>query len=545
MYGAFGWVDPWYYTGYIHDYGGLLERFGRTHLSTRVAALWPQSVLFDVLGKPAYALGRWLALMACGAGVTLFLRRRGGLSIAFAGGAAVMVSAPLLLQIQDDYTQWPAVAYAALALPTLTATSWRWVLLGGALASLALNAHEGAILLVLPIVTMAVTQAALTGRWRGVGSWIAATAVGFLLAQVALSLIMAMSYGWTRANWLFQEASLDFAGQLNAGLARNWYLPWNSALQPMGWTVIVAAAWLLVAGAVVAARRMPRASAFVPLAAGSLAAAGLILYAQFVVGGGYAGTTFYIIFPIIFVFVAAWAALATATRGAACRWVAAGAGGTALAATLVFPIVPWQSSVWRIAWWAGVTLSAAAVAVAFMMRSRRTAQATLILGSLALTVGVIAIAPLATKSRAYDGATRAAKGVGVAYLPYGAMRAEDLYATAQRFLDFVQAAVPRDAGEPRTFYPVRQEFQSLGSTLLWGYSCVGCWERDSGFPRFSSGAVTLLANTSHLVTIASTRTGVVRAQTNAARLEPPFRPAGRPTSIGQGAVKAWVGLSVR
>ncbi|MEI7521780.1 MAG: hypothetical protein WCK40_10605, partial [Thermoleophilia bacterium] len=40
MYSAIGARDPWVYTGYIHDYGTTLARFGRTYYSTRVAALW-------------------------------------------------------------------------------------------------------------------------------------------------------------------------------------------------------------------------------------------------------------------------------------------------------------------------------------------------------------------------------------------------------------------------------------------------------------------------------------------------------------------------
>ncbi len=65
-----GYLDPYVYAGYVHDYPALLARFGRTYFSTRIAYIYPERLLAHLLGlEGGYFALRFAALTAAVAAV--------------------------------------------------------------------------------------------------------------------------------------------------------------------------------------------------------------------------------------------------------------------------------------------------------------------------------------------------------------------------------------------------------------------------------------------------------------------------------------------
>jgi len=58
-----GFLDPAIYTGYMHDYPGLMERYGITYYSTRIAFIFPGRFLVWLFGSQAgFLVFRWILL---------------------------------------------------------------------------------------------------------------------------------------------------------------------------------------------------------------------------------------------------------------------------------------------------------------------------------------------------------------------------------------------------------------------------------------------------------------------------------------------------
>ncbi len=540
MFGAIGYLDPWFYTGYMQHYGDLLARYGRTYWSARVAAIWPQGWLYQLIGEHAYRVIRWLVLMACGIGVTLFLRQRGARWIAYAGGTSVMFSAPLLFELQSDYTPTVGIAYALLALPALTARSSWWALAGGALASLAINAHEGVAYLLIPLLVLAVADIAFRRGIRAVLVRFAAAAGGLLLSQVALSVAMGATYGWERSNWLFQEASFNIVGQLSSGLARNWFVPWDNAYGRITTMTILVGVWMCVALIVMATRRFTESRAFTGITLASALLIAMVLYSHFVVGSGVVGLPYYLVFMVMLSTVTAWTAVAVVARGTVARSVAIGTATAVVIVAFLLPIANLPHAAWDALWWSGIGVAFGALIAALLLRSNAAAARAVMVGAVVITGVVIPTGPLATRDSAadqYGGVTQASK----ANAKMGA-RAEAVHAVALNFIDYVQATAPL----PMPFlvyYPYSHVFISIQSTTLWGYSCIECAGSVNSFPRFSPDGRVRAANAQALVFMASTRGGIVAAQRSAALLNLPFPTALSPRNIGVGPIPAWVGVS--
>ncbi len=538
--GTIGAIDPWVYTGYMHHYDDLLAHFGRTYYSTRVAAIWPQGWLYQLIGEHAYRVIRWLVLMACGIGVTLFLRQRGARWIAYAGGTSVMFSAPLLLELQEDYTSEVGIAYALLALPALTARSSWWALAGGALASLAINAHEGVAYLLIPLLVLAVVDIAFQRGVRAVLVRFAAAAGGLLLGQVALSVAMGATYGWERSNWLFQETSFNIAGQLSQGLAQRWSVPWDNVYGRITILTILVGAWMCAALIVTATRRLAEFRAFIGITLASALLIAMILYSHFVVGSGLVGLPYYLVFMVILSTVTAWTAVAAITRGTVARGVAIGTATAVIIIAFLLPIANLPHAAWNALWWSGIGVAFAALIAALLLRSKGAATLSIMVGAVVLTGVVIPTAPLATGGivpLTYGSVTQASK----ANTKTRAM-GEALHAVALNFIDYVHETIPSTMPF-LVYYPARDVFVSIQSTTLLGYSCIECTTPSNPFPRFSPDGRVLAANVQALVFMASTRGSIVAAQRSAALLDPPFPTALSPRNIGVGPIPAWVGVS--
>ena len=541
LFGAIGYLDPWIYTGYIHDYGDLLARWGRTYYSARVAAIWPQGILNDLFGDLGYLIARWLVLMGCGTGVALYLRRYGSRWVAYAGGGAMMVSAPLLFEMQDDYTQEVAIAYALLALPLLTARRWPWAIAGGALISLAVNAHEGVVYLAIPLLILAAVQVATgPGPVRQFAIRTGCLIGGAFAVQALLSFMMAAQYGWVRSNWYFQEIQLTIASQLSGGLARNWSVPWDNPYGRIMTMVIVVVVWLVVASIVVAVRRAPGWRWTLGPGLGGLAMLGLILYSHFVKGVGFVGLAYYLVFATTFVTLAAWAIAAQFARGALARPIAIIGIILAFTITFILPAALAVGSTWNVMWWTGVVIAFGALIAATTGWLRASTGRSIAIGALALAAMVIPLGPPSTTGpvpdiyRAVTGAVKPTAAAGA--------RAQSVRALAVQFLDYVQDTVP--IGVPfLVYYPGTPEFNSIQSMTLWGFSCVDCPTGAPAFPGFSGNAIERLRTTGSplLIVMANSRADVAQALENAERLGLGYSDPGPIQVMESGSQRIWIG----
>ena len=540
MYGDVGGLDSWFYTGYIHDYGTTLTRFGRTYYSTRVAALWPQTWAYDLFGDQAYRVIRWGVLMMCGGGVALALRRVGGRWVAYAGGIAMMCSAPLLLELADDYTQEVAIAYGLLAIALLMRKSWVATAGAGVLSSLALNAHEGALYLVVPAVlaiagAFAVHKGVLALARRAV----AFVAGGFLI-QLVLSLAMGLKYGWVRANWFFQEQSVASGSELTNGGFRRWVAPWDNPWVMVTITVIAVGAWALLALVVGGIRRIPGRGVLTPVTVGLGAGIALILYSHFVVGIGFVGGHIYSVFAISLATLAAWVALAALSRGRTARVLAIASGGSAVVISLIAPAV-WQhpGTPWVIAWWVGIALAAVMLITAAVARSAGAGRRALAISAVVVAGLIIPMGPLATGEQAYAGVTNASKATA---------RNENaglaVHSLAIQFQRYVNEMIPADTTF-LVYYPKAADLESIQSVFLWGYTCLQCAEGAPAFPQFDKAARDQLVTTGPgaLVIMSHNRADVTKAQKNAERAYPRLVTRLPIKKLSASGSVIWVGIS--
>lgn len=545
MFGAVGYIDPWVYTAHIHDYGDSLTRWGRTYYSARVAGIWPQGILEQAFGPDGYRMARWAILMAYGSGIALYLRQRGSRWVAFSAGAALMVSAPLLVELRDDYTQPTAIAYTLAALPMLTARRWPLAIGGGVLIGLAVNAHEGIVYLLVPLLAMVAVDVLIASTApKRVALRAASVLGGALVAQIALSVAMAARFGWVRSNWLFQEIQFSTSTNLAGGQAQAWAVPWNNAYLRITTMVLVAAAFLTIVLLVARIRRLFPWQDLAAPAAGSAVLVGLILYSHFVARIGFVGYHWYLVFATTFVTVAAWTVLSAVARGRVAPSVGIGALLLAAMVALIVPVLVTSSSVLVAVWWGAVVTGAGALALYALLPSDRSSRAALVVGAVSLAGVLIPLSPLPVQTGTaalYGSVTNADKNNARTE-----RTAEGVHSMAIQFLNVVQREVP--AGDPfLVYYPNSDAFRSIQSTTLWGYSCIDCAAGAPAFPRFTSlGAEQIRATgTEYLVFIARSPAELQRVQREAARLRPPFDAVGEAGRITGGDQQAWTGVSRR
>jgi len=368
---------------------------------------------------------------------------------------------------------------------------------------------------------------------------VAFVAGGFLI-QLVLSLAMGLKYGWVRANWFFQEQSVQTSSGLANGGARAWLAPWDNPWIMATITVIAVGAWALLALVVGGIRRIPGRGVLTPVTVGLGAGIALILYSHFVVGIGFVGGHIYSVFAISLATLAAWVALAALSRGRTARVLAIASGGSAVVISLIAPAV-WQhpGTPWVIAWWVGIALAAVMLITAAVARSAGAGRRALAISAVVVAGLIIPMGPLATGEQAYAGVTNASKATA---------RNENaglaVHSLAIQFQRYVNEMIPADTTF-LVYYPKAADLESIQSVFLWGYTCLQCAEGAPAFPQFDKAARDQLVTTGPgaLVIMSHDRADVTKAQQNAERAYPrlvtrlPIKQLSAPGSV------IWVGIS--
>ncbi len=561
LYGGVGSLDPWIYTGYIHDYGGTLARFGRTYYSTRVTAIWPQGTLYSAIGEPAYEVWRWIVLATSGGGLAVAIRAFSNRWAGYCAGTALIFFSPLLIAIADDYTHPVAFAYALLAFAAIVQRHIAWTLVAGILASAAIGAHEISIYLVAPMLVAVIAVALPRMGPRALGLRMALFITGAVGLQVALSLIMGATYGWIRANVLFQEAAIKFAISLGEGAASNWSVPWDNSYGRITTALIVTTAWLAIAAATSFLARTRRVALRIvgPFLA-ALTVLLMVVINHVVFQAGFVGILHTVAIIAVATSACAWVALGLLTSGGANARGAA-ITGLVLAITFGFLIANPASNadLANTIWWSSAALALTTAAVALVanrwLHARHLLQ-MLVIGVVVLAGVTVPLAPLTTAERA--GALYNAARLSDATDKARQQDARDLRGIAVHVQSLVRRHVP--SGTPVAFwYPNHIEgrgsplgaFDSVQSVFLWLYSCVECEVRHP-FPEIAEDARMTFYNSTlasspvgALVVLANSRRDASRALESARRPPLNFTHRDLLRKSTSGGLTIWVGIASR
>ena len=545
LHGAIGYLDPWFYTGYIQSYDELLERFGRTYYSTRVGALWPSAILYEGLGDAAYTVSRWLTLFAIGMGTALFLRRLGKPIIAFAGGCALMTSTPLLVELADDYSQEIAIAYAVVGLACATSRKTGAWIAAGALGSLAANSHESVLYLIIPLLVFVIIFHVQSDhperRGRPILGRLALGVGSFVLVQIALSLIMAARFGWERSNWYFQEISIGKSTDLASGLARTWGVPFANTYLLITVTTFVVVGWIALAGIAAYAQR-ERSAMYVLLAplAGGITLVALILMSHFVIGSGFVGWPFMLVMAVMPTVLLAWAALQLIwSRSHLPSWPVVTASVMAIALALVVARYLPERDLWLVLWITAAATAVGTAGLAIVLAGRSSPQRMLA----ALGVGAIAVVALLLPTSSFA-TTDGARNLYLSSLDGPAAKGRDVWSLARAFqrraLLASPTGVPIALFRPYDFPPAEGKwYRSLSQTLLGGQICLDCGPENI-FPRITPSGIRLAKTLETLLILAPSR-GAAYAAVRAAEDEGTGLSAvGPPEHITAGDLSIWL-----
>jgi len=221
-----GWLDPYVYVGYMNDYAGLLERFGRTYYSERIAYIYPAHAFTYLFGlQGGYFAFRYVALTSAVAAVFMIGMRFYGFAPAMLAAVWLSFTPWLPRSLFWTYPDGLAVVYVLVGAALLIVPIHKRLtchVAAGATFALAVNCN----LFLLPICGLLGPGLAFFYRREGV-VWLAqvtlALAIGFFATLMALGLILYIqfpNYGFFVELASFREAISLFGGDDEV-----WYKP--------------------------------------------------------------------------------------------------------------------------------------------------------------------------------------------------------------------------------------------------------------------------------------------------------------------------------
>jgi hypothetical protein len=455
-----GYLDPYFDTGYINNYGELLHRYGLTYYATRIANIFPQRVLSTVFGYEAgYYLWRYILVVAALGSVYVLARRRQGVETAVIVTTFLVICPWFPRAVSWDYIDGAAITFLLLGIFFLLGSRARSVVrwsLAGLFFSLAANCNVFALSIIGAFVAAWIvfgfSDRAVRRRLVAL-SWLAGA---FVLVQLAMAVFMAIAY--PDAGFFFARKNFDVAPTL-LNAAATHYVPLGTVLRDYPFVWVPALGGLAAVGYAVTVRHsaLPRCRlAFIRLVALFVALCGTF-YA--VMQASHQTVTYF--FYYVDYLIPAFVLGAIMVMGELLRVLSA----TARRALVVVAIVGLAMSfliqrggsvgVWGIG---GALLIFGIIAVFFVVFHRW-------LGALPAAISVVAVltaAPLAFLLAPTTAYTAVAGGNGQS-------REWAVYRLAHSFQDSVLRALPDD-GSVGFWYGEDGELNSIQSMFLFGYS---------------------------------------------------------------------------
>ena len=469
-----GTLDPYFYAGYIHNYADLLQRFGRTYYSSRVAYLYPQRLLTYLFGlEGGYFAFRFAALASAAAAVFAIGQRFYGYAPAILAAVWLSFTPWLPRSLLWTYPDGMAVVYLLIGAALLMVPTRRrllWHAAAGAAFALAVNCN----LFVFGICALLGPGWLFFYRREG-AAWLVravlALAAGFIAAYFALALLLFVqfpSYGL-----FFELVTIQQAIWFLGGRGETWYEPLSAVIWQYHHYMLLIPLTLAVAGSFVAAQRPAggaernAAGDFAVLAVSYLAGViALSLFLHVVFHDAWLTIPYYIIYflpgcTLVFLVLAG----EVSRRGGRVfgDGVLYGATFLILALWLARPWLPQPELESSFYFWLVVAVVTAAAAL-FLRRFA---------GAVILIVGSVVLSLSLDQSGFYQIRSAGARSASLQW---------DIYHGAEFLQRFVEANVRPDVsvgfwytGDPNSF------LNSVQSTYLWGYTRVFA-ERGSGMP---------------------------------------------------------------
>lgn len=474
-----GWTDAYVYTGYIHNFVDLFDRYGTTYYGVRFGMIMPAQIATALFGPVGgYFALRYVLVLITGIPFYALVKQRYGLAVAVSALALLETSPFLARSVLWDYTDASGVAFLFAAICLFSIEHRRRLLLdacAGVCAGLSLHSNVFA----LAPLGIYLGAYAVAWVWLGRGVLSGVRRLATLAAGVAAMTLVGVSYYWWRVGRadIFSvtiEAALGLAGWTMA----QWRLP------GVGWIARLWAPLLPVALAV----PMTFAWSWRRTAHESIVWLGLIgtatfyVVSQFLLQGNFLQPSYYFSYtiPIVFLAMASVIAWLSAGEGRA-RW----AGGVLLLAA----VIPW-------------------VLVSFDLRFLVPAafawHATVLVTALALCV-VVARSRRPTTVLAAGAALGFAFFSSIAHAPYTSTVQSRLTSTRPLELDVYRVALqfmrhmPVLAAEPGgILFWYRdlggESLQSIQSTYLWAYSRLQGHDQDRGMPYLGAVEINRIVN---------------------------------------------------
>ena len=223
-------IDPWIYTGLIHNYDEIVDRFGPTYYAARIAHIYP-SIFFNALfGEDLgfYAV-RYVAAGAATLAAYLFGARLYSRPVGLAGAAIVAFSPWFLMGFSSDLYNGTAAAYLLLAyVSALIPTRRKAAAHFAAGAFLGLSSHVvqlsfGVFGTIAPAWFIA--HRGLPAKRQALA--IAAGAAGFVAAYGGMMILL----GLTNPRWAEGDPTFSVIASLFSGSAATWHLPLSTIVQ--------------------------------------------------------------------------------------------------------------------------------------------------------------------------------------------------------------------------------------------------------------------------------------------------------------------------
>lgn len=219
-------LDPYIYAGYIHDYGGLLLRFGRSYFSTRVAYIYPERILAHLTDfETGYFTFRIIALSSAAAAVFMIGTRFFGYGPAIFAVVWLIFTPWLPRSLLWTHYDGAAIVYvlvgtACVLVPTKRRLLWHAA--AGVAFALAVNCN-----LMLLAVCGLLGPAWTVFYWREGIAWLTravlALAAGFFGAYLAIALALYLKFpGY---GFFFESAAIREAIFVLGGAQTIWYEP--------------------------------------------------------------------------------------------------------------------------------------------------------------------------------------------------------------------------------------------------------------------------------------------------------------------------------
>lgn len=120
----FDWLDPWFYTGLIHDYNDIVTRYGPTYYAARIVHIFPATAFEFALGERLGFLAYYyFLLLTCALAVFWLGRRLYGVGVGLAMAAVLCFTPWVQFSLTYDHYEisaftWLLVAVALALTPT-------------------------------------------------------------------------------------------------------------------------------------------------------------------------------------------------------------------------------------------------------------------------------------------------------------------------------------------------------------------------------------------------------------------------------------------